>query len=264
MSIYRILFRFLRLGQAAFGGWSAGGGRGAVAVAVGALGLCLSGGVLGQTEQLPLDLEDEEQRLGYATGISVGENLKRVGTFEQIPIEAFLVGIRDAAEDSPQLPEEEIMAIIQVYQDRMQREAERRQREAEAALADSLAAGEAFLADNGSRAEVTVLASGLQYEVLESGPAGPSPGINDAVLAHYHGTLTDGSVFDSSIDRGQPAEFPVDGVIDGWTEALQIMKAGDKWRLYIPSGMAYGATPPTPAIPPNAVLIFDVELLEIR
>ena len=99
---------------------------------------------------------------------------------------------------------------------------------------------------------------------MESGPDGPTPTTSDSVLAHYHGTLTDGSVFDSSVDRGEPATFGVSQVISGWTEALQLMSVGDKWRLYIHPDMAYGEASPTPAIPPNSALIFEVELLEIR
>ena len=135
---------------------------------------------------------------------------------------------------------------------------------ASAALNENLAASEAYLAENGQRNGVVTLESGLQYEIMESGPDGPSPTTSDSVLAHYHGTLTDGSVFDSSVDRGQPATFGVSQVIAGWTEALQLMKVGDKWRLYIHPAMAYGEASPTPAIPPNSALIFEVELLEIR
>jgi len=106
---------------------------------------------------------------------------------------------------------------------------------------------------------------GLQYLILESGDAsGASPTADNSVLAHYHGTLIDGTVFDSSVDRGEPAQFGLSQVISGWTEALQLMKVGDKWRLFLPSNLAYGEQSPTPAIPPNSALIFDVELLEIR
>ena len=108
------------------------------------------------------------------------------------------------------------------------------------------------------------LESGLQYEVLASGGGGESPTTTNTVLAHYHGTLSDGSVFDSSVERGDPASFGVSQVIAGWTEALQLMTVGDKWRLYIHPDMAYGEASPTPAIPPNSALIFEVELLEIN
>ena len=151
----------------------------------------------------------------------------------------------------------EMMAALQSY---MQAQADA----AAEALNENLAASEAFLAENGQRDGVVTLESGLQYQIMESGPDGPTPTTSDSVLAHYHGTLTDGSVFDSSVDRGEPATFGVSQVISGWTEALQLMSVGDKWRLYIHPDMAYGEASPTPAIPPNSALIFEVELLEIR
>ena len=143
----------------------------------------------------------------------------------------------------------------------MQRQAD----EEAAALAGNLAESEAFLAENAQNSGVTVLESGLQYEIIQSGPTdGESPTSSNSVLAHYHGTLPDGTVFDSSVDRGEPATFGVSQVIAGWTEALQLMKVGDKWRLFIPPDMAYGEASPTPAIPPNSALVFEVELLEVR
>ena len=124
-------------------------------------------------------------------------------------------------------------------------------------------AGEAFLAENAKQAGVTTTASGLQYKVLKSG-MGESPKVTDTVKVHYQGTLIDGTIFDSSIQRGQPISFPVNAVIPGWTEALQLMKVGDKWQLFIPARLAYGDQSPAPAIPPNSVLIFEVELLGIE
>jgi len=131
------------------------------------------------------------------------------------------------------------------------------QQKAEAAAAE----GRAFLAENAKRDGVVVLESGLQYEVLAAGD-GAKPTREDSVRTHYHGTLIDGSVFDSSYQRGQPAEFPVGGVIAGWTEALQLMNAGSKWRLYVPSELAYGAQG-VGSIPPHSTLVFDVELLDV-
>lgn len=125
-----------------------------------------------------------------------------------------------------------------------------------------LEAGRAFLAENGVRANVVTTASGLQYEVLVSGD-GASPGPRDMVTTHYHGTFIDGRVFDSSVQRGQPIAFPVDGVIGGWTEGLQLMKVGDKWKLYIPPDLAYGERG-TSGIGPNETLIFEVELLDVQ
>ena len=134
---------------------------------------------------------------------------------------------------------------------------------AEAAAKAEAAAGEglAFLAENAKRDGITTLASGLQFEVLTAGE-GAKPTREDQVRTHYHGTLIDGTVFDSSYERGQPAEFPVGGVIAGWTEALQLMNAGSKWRLYVPSELAYGAQG-VGSIPPHSVLVFDVELLDV-
>ncbi len=111
---------------------------------------------------------------------------------------------------------------------------------------------------------ITVTESGLQYEVITAAEEGsPKPTAESMVRVHYHGTLTDGSVFDSSVERGQPAEFPVNGVISGWVEALQLMSVGDKWKLSIPANLAYGAQSPSPKIPANSALVFEVELLEI-
>ena len=123
--------------------------------------------------------------------------------------------------------------------------------------------GAAFLAENAKKEGVITTASGLQYKVIKSG-TGESPRLMDTVKVNYQGTLIDGTVFDSSIQRGQPASFPVNRVIPGWTEALQLMKVGDKWQLFIPAKLAYGDQSPTAAIPPNSVLIFEVELLGIE
>jgi FKBP-type peptidyl-prolyl cis-trans isomerase FklB len=123
--------------------------------------------------------------------------------------------------------------------------------------------GETFLAQNAKKVGVIITASGLQYKVIQSG-TGESPKLTDRVKVHYHGTLIDGTVFDSSVQRGQPISFPVNGVIPGWVEALQLMKVGDKWRLFIPAKLAYGDQSPSPAIPPNSALIFEVELLGIE
>ena len=123
--------------------------------------------------------------------------------------------------------------------------------------------GLAYLQQNAKQAGVVVTASGLQYEVLQEG-TGKSPMIDDLVLTHYHGTLITGEVFDSSVDRGTPAQFPVSGVIKGWTEALQLMQEGDKWRLTVPSELAYGKRGAGSQIGPDTVLIFEVELLEVK
>ena len=208
--------------------------------------------------QADLDLEDEDQRVSYSVGVSIGQKLMQQQVIEGLDTGAFFTGMRDVVDGAAQLSEDEIIATLQAFQQRMMEEAQ-------STLNDNLAASEAFLAENATQDGVVALDSGLQYLVLESGPAsGASPAASDSVLAHYHGTLTDGTVFDSSVERGEPAQFGLNQVISGWTEALQLMKVGDKWRLFIPPDMAYGTSSPTPAIPPNSTLIFDVELLEIR
>ena len=123
--------------------------------------------------------------------------------------------------------------------------------------------GDSFLAQNAKKEGVKTTASGLQYKVIKSG-TGATPKLSDGVKVHYHGTLINGTVFDSSVERGEPISFPVSGVIAGWTEALQLMKVGDKWQLFIPAKLAYGEQSPTPKIAPNSALIFEVELLGIE
>ena len=212
----------------------------------------------GQPSFAQLDLENEDNRIAYSIGANIGQNLLAQQVVEGLDIDAFLAGMKDAIAGDTQLDQEAMMQAIQTF---MQRQAE----EEAAALAGNLAESEAYLAENAQNPGVTVLDSGLQYEVIEAGPdGGESPTSSNSVLAHYHGTLPDGTVFDSSVDRGEPATFGVSQVIAGWTEALQLMKVGDKWRLFIPPDMAYGEASPTPAIPPNSALVFEVELLEVR
>ena len=224
------------------------------------LALAISALVLTSTlfAQSDIDLDNEENQIGYAIGVNIGQNLDQQQILDNINTEAFMAGLQDAIAGTIQLDNTQIMAALQTF---MQRQQEAAQSE----LADNLASSEEFLSENAERDEVTVLDSGLQYEVLEEGPeGGESPEASDTVLAHYHGTLPDGSVFDSSVERGEPASFGLNQVIPGWTEALQLMSVGDKWRLYIPPDLAYGESSPTPAIPPNSALIFEVELLEIQ
>jgi len=224
------------------------------------LGVVLFGLVMGAQAfaQDDVNLENEDSQIAYAIGVNIGQNLVSQGILEGIELDTFIVGMLDAASDSVKMSDEDMFAAIQAFQARAQAEQQ-------AALTGNLEASAEFLATNASKAGVVALDSGLQYLVLESGPeGGASPALTNSVLAHYHGTLTDGTVFDSSVDRGEPAQFGLSQVITGWTEALQLMKVGDKWRLFIPPAMAYGEASPTPAIPPNSALIFDVELLEIR
>ena len=205
-----------------------------------------------------VDLEDEDERIAYSLGANIGQNLVAQELIEGIDVQIFVAGMLDAFSDDLKLQPAEMMAAIQTY---MERQADADQ----LALSENLTMSAEFLEQNSQNDGVVTLDSGLQYLVLESGPeGGASPTPSDSVLAHYHGTLIDGNVFDSSVDRGEPASFGVSQVISGWTEALQLMKTGDKWRLFIPPDMAYGESSPSPAIPPNSALIFDVELLEVR
>lgn len=204
-----------------------------------------------------VDLENEDNQVAYSIGVNIGQNLVAQQIVEGIDLTAFMAGMLDALSDDVKMEQSVMMEVLQSF---MQQQAD----EAQAALGESLLASEAFLAGNAERDGVVVLESGLQYEVLASGGGGESPTTTNTVLAHYHGTLSDGSVFDSSVERGDPASFGVSQVIAGWTEALQLMTVGDKWRLYIHPDMAYGEASPTPAIPPNSALIFEVELLEIN
>ena len=208
-------------------------------------------------------LESEDARIAYAIGMNIGMNIMSQGLLEGLDPQVFLAGVTDSMGSDPDLTMEEMFAALELFQQRQQELMEQELEQNRAVAAEALAAGQQFLSENGARDGVTTLDSGLQYEVLSAGPGGASPGVSDAVLAHYHGTLIDGAIFDSSVDRGEPAQFSLAQVIPGWTEALQLMSVGDHWRLFIPAELAYGETSPTPAIPANSVLIFDVELLEI-
>ena len=202
-----------------------------------------------------LKLESIEQRVSYGVGRQLGDQL-RSNPFKEFDISAVQAGLADAlAGVESQVAEDAMNEAFSVVSKKMQ--------ELEQAQAkEKSAEGEAYLAENAKREEITVTESGLQYEVITTGE-GEKPTAQSTVRVHYHGTFISGDVFDSSTDRGQPAEFPVGGVIAGWTEALQIMTEGSKWRLYVPYDLAYGERGSQGAIPPYATLIFDVELLTI-
>ena len=199
----------------------------------------------------------EIDKMSYAMGMNMGEYLTR--TPLEINLDKAQDGIRDFIARAPKLPQEEYVAMMQLLQQKMQ-DAGRRQAE-QLAAANALAEKN-FMAENAKKTGVTVTPSGLQYEVITAG-TGAKPSASDTVRVHYVGTLLDGSKFDSSIDRGEPAEFGVNQVIAGWTEALQLMPVGSKYKLYIPAAIAYGSQGAGQAIPPNAALIFEVELLDI-
>ena len=199
-------------------------------------------------------------RISYALGLSMGNNFRASGISE-INVQDFADGVAAVFYGSqPKMTYDEAKAEIQAYF----AELEKKQRAAADELGrQNLEIGKKYLEENGKRVEVKTTASGLQYEVLKEGD-GPMPKAEDQVEVDYTGKLIEGTVFDSSVDRGVPATFGVTQVIPGWVEALQMMKAGSKWRLFIPSNLAYGPNgAPGSTIGPNATLIFDVELLKV-
>ncbi|MGM9847705.1 MAG: FKBP-type peptidyl-prolyl cis-trans isomerase [Muribaculaceae bacterium] len=199
-------------------------------------------------------------RLSYALGMSMGNNFKSSG-IEKIVSSDFADGVAAVYEGAaPKMSYDEAKAVIQSFFSQLQE----KQNAAMAEMARVNAeAGKAFLAENAKRSEVKTTASGLQYEVIAEGD-GNKPAANNTVKVHYTGSLIDGTVFDSSVQRGEPAVFGVTQVIPGWVEALQMMTVGSKWRLFIPSELAYGANGAGNIIGPNATLIFEVELLGIE
>jgi FKBP-type peptidyl-prolyl cis-trans isomerase FklB len=209
--------------------------------------------------QGPVELESKAAKVSYSIGLDIGHNLKRQSI--EVDVRALARGIEDAMSGAePLMTEEEVAATMKAFQQEMSmKQSERAREQAEKNQKE----GEAFLEQNKTAEGVVTLPSGLQYKVLAEG-SGPSPGPTDTVSVHYRGTLLDGTEFDSSHKRGQPASFPVNGVIRGWTEALQLMKPGAKWQLFIPSELAYGERGAGGDIGPNATLIFEVELLEAK
>jgi FKBP-type peptidyl-prolyl cis-trans isomerase len=181
----------------------------------------------------------------------------------KIDLVELAAGIKDAIEGGkPKFSQEELGAAMQAFETEMQAKAQAMQAEEAKKFEAAKAEGEKFLAENKKREGVTTTASGLQYEVITKAD-GAKPAATDQVKVHYHGTLVDGKVFDSSRDRGEPVTFPVQGVIKGWVEALQLMPVGSKWKLFIPSDLAYGKQGAGADIGPDSALIFEVELLEI-
>ncbi len=202
-----------------------------------------------------LKLETVQQKASYGIGLQMGQQLAGSG-LAGLEIDAIAKGIATALEGK--MPEIEVDDINDALRELHTQAQKARDAAAKAAAKE----GEEFLAKNAERKEVTVTKSGLQYEILTKGE-GEIPSSDKTVRVHYHGTFTNGTVFDSSVERGQPAEFPVTGVIKGWIEALQMMPVGSKWRLFIPQDLAYGEQGAGAAIPPFASLIFDVELIAI-
>lgn len=193
------------------------------------------------------------EKVSYALGLSIGNNLLGSG-IKDLNTEEFIKAVKTVmAGEKPEMTYEEAKQVLDTFFHDLANKINEK----------NIQAGKDFLSKNKTQDGVVELASGLQYQILTSG-SGKSPSITNRVKCHYTGMLLDGTVFDSSVQRGEPAEFGVNQVIAGWTEALQLMKEGDKWRLFIPSDMAYGARGAGNSIPPHATLIFDVELIEVK
>ena len=191
-------------------------------------------------------------KVSYALGLSIGQNFRASG-FDEISLEDFLAGVRDVLQEAePRMTYDEAKVVINDYFQEVRRKA----------VEQNKAAGEEFLKINGRKAGVVTLPSGLQYEVIKMGD-GEKPQLTDTVECHYHGTLINGQVFDSSMDRGQTAKFPLQGVIKGWTEVLQLMPVGSKWKVTIPSDLAYGDRGAGEMIQPGSTLVFIIELIGI-
>lgn len=205
------------------------------------------------------ELESFKDKLGYSMGLDVGTYFKRIE--DEINFDALLRGLNDAYEGKePALSAEEIATVQKAFGEKMQA---KQQEELSKIKEKNQKLGADFLAENTKRKEVMTTESGLQYELLEKGD-GAKPKATDRVKVDYVGTLIDGTEFDSSIKRGEPAVFGVDQVIPGWSEALQLMEVGSKYKLYIPSELAYGEKGAPPVIEPNSVLVFEVDLLGIE
>lgn len=200
----------------------------------------------------------DEERIGYSLGIMVGRQLQQ--DVRDLDIDSFSQGLSDIySGQEPQLNDEEIAQVLENLQQQLMQQAER---EAEASAGENLAKGQAFLEENAQQADVEVTESGLQYRIISAGE-GPIPSGSSTVQVHYEGSLIDGTVFDSSYERGEPVSFQVNQVIEGWQEALQLMPEGSEWELYIPADLAYGQAGAGGAIGPNETLIFKVELQEV-
>ncbi|MEY4475877.1 MAG: hypothetical protein RL248_1644 [Pseudomonadota bacterium] len=196
-----------------------------------------------------------EAQASYGIGLQIGQQLQESGLESLLP-EALLAGLRDAIEGStPAVP----VDVIHRALENVHEKADKVRVERQQVLVEQ---GKIFLEENAVRDDVTSTESGLQFSILQAGD-GPIPSRQDHVRVHYTGCLVDGTVFDSSVERGQPAEFPVNGVIPGWIEALSMMPVGSKWKLYIPHNLAYGERGAGATIPPFSALVFEVELLEI-
>ena len=226
-----------------------------LAAAVVMAGLILAG-CNAEQAAVPPELKTPAEKASYGIGLNMGQSLVQEGMTDLDP-KAVALGLEDAmAKKEPRLKDEELVEAFAFLQKRAE--------EQKAALTEETSkAGKKFLEENAKREGVVTTASGLQYEVVTKAD-GAMPKATDVVSVHYEGRLVDGTVFDSSIQRGSPIDLPVSGVIAGWVEALQLMHVGEKVKLFIPSELAYADQSPSPAIPPNSVLVFDLELLSIK
>ena len=209
-----------------------------------------------------MNLDSHQAQVSYIIGRDLARNFAQQGL--ELDIDTLAGALKEGLQGLPsRLTQEEMQAAMQQLQEQTGGADNDQQDQDSDPMNNNKAEGEAFLAENAKKSGVTTLASGLQYEVLTEG-AGNKPSLGSSVTTHYHGTLINGTVFDSSYQRGQPATFPVNGVIAGWTEALQLMGEGSKYRLYIPADLAYGKRGAGRDIPGDTALIFDVELIKVN
>jgi FKBP-type peptidyl-prolyl cis-trans isomerase FklB len=209
-----------------------------------------------------MNLTGLKEQISYIIGRDMARNFAQQGL--DLDIDVFAQSMQEALTGEPsRLTPEQMQSAMQQLQEQLGGGEDQHDTQDPNAMNNNKAEGEAFLQENAQKPGVTTLPSGLQYEVLTEG-TGPKPGPSSSVTTHYHGTLINGNVFDSSYQRGQPATFGVNQVIAGWTEALQLMPEGSKWRLYIPAGLAYGKRGAGRDIGPDSALIFDVELLKVN
>ncbi len=228
----------------------------AITTAALALGLLAGSASAAETK---MTLKDDKDKISSSIGLNIGKSMKQEGL--DINPDALAAAMKDVfAGAKPQLTEEQVQQVMQDFQKQMMA---KQMAAREEGLGKNKAEGEKFLTNNKKKEGVKTTASGLQYKVIKDG-TGKTPKATDTVKTHYRGTLINGTEFDSSYKRGEPAEFPVNGVIKGWTEALQLMKEGAKWQLFIPSDLAYGERGAGKDIGPNSTLIFDIELLSVK
>lgn len=209
--------------------------------------------------------KNEMDSVSYAIGLLVAQNLKAQG-FEKLNISLFQKALTDATTNKkPLLDDDAVKATVMGFQQKVsevKNAAAMKENAAKSVVARQ--EGKAFLETNGKRAGVTTTPEGWQYEVIKAGTDNTKPKLTDKVKVHYHGTLINGTIFDSSVDKGAPIVYPVNGFIIGWQQALQMMTVGSKWKLYVPADLAYGDNSPGPTIPPGSTLVFEMELLGIE